>query len=440
MMQSSFKTENIHFKEIIKGSGLILSGKIMATGLGVISSLIIARYYGPDVMGIVAIINSVVAIVLIFGSMGMNTAILRLIPEYIEKYSIDDAWSVYKKVLYTVLLLSALYGVCVFLASPWIAISLFNLEILRSFFTIAAIFIPLMAVNSLNSETLRALQCKKRYALVQWLAALVNVTLLLLATFLFYHRYNPVYILFCVTAIMTPVLFWLVHSPFRLAKQGKPKITTREIFVLSFPMFLTSVMHLVIGRTDIIMLGAMTSAREVGVYNVALKLALLTSFILVSVNAMLAPKFSQLFHAGKLDELKMVARNCARLIFYATLPIIVIYLFFGNYILALFGKDFVSGRTALFFLIGGQFVNSAAGSVGYFLDMTGHQKVFQYIVMFGAVLNIMLNFLLIPHFGINGAAFASMISIATWNIMAAVAIKKRFGFFISYIPRLGGAH
>ncbi len=435
-----FKIENIHLKEIIKGSGLVFLGKIMATGLGLVSSLIVARYYGPEVVGIVAIINSIVAIALVLGCMGMNTAILRLIPEYIEKYSIDDAWSAYKKVLFKVALLSSLCGASVFLLSPWMARSLFNKQILLPFFKFAALFIPIMAVNSLNGETLRALQNKKRYAFVQWLPALINVALLLLTTFLFYHRYNPVYIIFCVTTIMAPVLFWLLRSLFRYAQQREPRITTRELFALSFPMFLTSVMHLVMGKTDIIMLGAMTSAREVGIYSVALKLALLTSFILVSVNAMLAPKFSQLFHAGKLNELKMVARSCARLIFYATLPIVVAYLLFGNYILAWFGKDFVSGRMALIFLIGGQFVNSAAGSVGYFLVMTGHQKIFQYIVMFGAGLNIVLNFILIPHFGINGAAFASMISIAIWNIMAAVAIKRKFGFFISYIPRFRGIH
>lgn len=415
-------------------------GKIMATGLGVVSSLIVARYYGPEVVGIVAIINSVVDIALIFGSMGMNTAILRLIPEYLEKYSVDDAFSIYKKIFLAIATLSVMCGTSVFLFAPWMAYSLFKKEILTPFFKLAAFFIPIIAINSLNSETLRSFQNKEEYALVQWLPTLINVILLLLVTFLFYHRYNPVYIFFCTTAIMAPILFWLVRSPFRNAQQKKSRITTREVFALSFPMFLTSVMHLVMGKTDIIMLGAMTTAREVGIYSVSLKLSLLTSFILVSVNAMLAPKFSQLFHAGKLEDLKMVARNCARLIFYATLPIVVIYLFFGDYILALFGRDFVSGRMALVILIGGQFVNSAAGSVGYFLDMTGHQKVFQYIVMFGAVLNIVLNFILIPHFGINGAAFASTISIATWNIMAAVAIKKRFGFFISYIPRLRRVH
>jgi len=430
----SFFAKNKHFLEVLKGSSLVLLAKLAATGFSMISSLIIARYYGAEVVGILAIINSVLSISVIFGIMGSNVAILRLIPEYIEKFSIPHAYAVYKKVLLLVIFLSSIVGGILYFLAPWIALSIFKKKILISFLIISSPFVLVLAVNSLNGETLRALQNIKKYALVQLFSSVMTMILLVFLSFFFYYRYNPVYIMFGVNLLMIPLLFFMVRKSFVVLKKKKSEISTAKIISLSFPMFLTSVMHLVIGQTDLIMLGSMVATREVGIYSIALKLAMLTSFILVAVNSIVAPKFSQLYHSGQMDDLRIVAQNSAKLIFFATFPIILVFSFLGTYVLKFFGNDFVEGIYALIFLVLGQFINAASGSVGYFLDMTGNQKLSQKIVMFGAGLNIFLNFILIPRYGINGAAFASMVSIGTWNIIALITIKMKYGFFISYFP------
>lgn len=421
---------------MIKGSSFVLLAKVAATVFSMISGLIMARYYGAEVVGILAIINSALSISVIFGVMGSNVAILRLVPEYIERFSISHAYAVYKKVLLLVIFMSSIIGGILYLLAPWIALSIFDKKILISFFMIASPFVLVLAVNSLNSETLRALQNIKKYALMQLFSSVMIVVMLAITTYSFYYRYNPIYIMLGVNLLMMPLLFFMVGKSFAVLKKKKSKISTTEIISLSFPMFLTSVMHLVIGQTDLIMLGCMSTTRDVGIYSIALKLAMLTSFILVAVNSMVAPKFAQLYHSGQMDDLKIVAQNSAKLVFFATFPVVLVYSFLGTYVLKLFGNDFVEGVYVLIFLVLGQFINAAAGSVGYFLDMTGNQVLFQKIVMFGAGLNIFLNFILIPRYGINGAAFASMVSIGSWNIIAAVTIKMKYGFFISYFPRI----
>ena len=431
-----FLTKNEHFLEVIKGSSFVLLAKVAATVFSMISGLIMARYYGAEVVGILAIINSALSISVIFGVMGSNVAILRLVPEYIERFSISHAYAVYKKVLLLVIFMSSIIGGILYLLAPWIALSIFDKKILISFFMIASPFVLVLAVNSLNSETLRALQNIKKYALMQLFSSVMIVVMLAITTYSFYYRYNPIYIMLGVNLLMMPLLFFMVGKSFAVLKKKKSKISTTEIISLSFPMFLTSVMHLVIGQTDLIMLGCMSTTRDVGIYSIALKLAMLTSFILVAVNSMVAPKFAQLYHSGQMDDLKIVAQNSAKLVFFATFPVVLVYSFLGTYVLKLFGNDFVEGVYVLIFLVLGQFINAAAGSVGYFLDMTGNQVLFQKIVMFGAGLNIFLNFILIPRYGINGAAFASMVSIGSWNIIAAVTIKMKYGFFISYFPRI----
>ena len=82
----------------------------------------------------------------------------------------------------------------------------------------------------------------------------------------------------------------------------------------------------------------------------------------------------------------------------------------------------------------GQFVNIMCGSVGYFLTMTGEQKAFNYIIFMGGGVNILLNLLLIPKYGIDGAAAASFVSTCLWNIAALKYIKNKYNLYIGYWP------
>ena len=68
--------------------------------------------------------------------------------------------------------------------------------------------------------------------------------------------------------------------------------------------------------------------------------------------------------------------------------------------------------------------------------MTGKQLVFMKVLFAGAILNVMLNYFLIPIWGINGAAIASMISIIFWNLSMVIFINRKYGFLTFYIPFL----
>jgi O-antigen/teichoic acid export membrane protein len=66
--------------------------------------------------------------------------------------------------------------------------------------------------------------------------------------------------------------------------------------------------------------------------------------------------------------------------------------------------------------------------------MTGNQNIYASILFFGAILNVVLNLILIPKYGINGAAIASMSSLIVWNLSMVLVVKKKFGFYTFYIP------
>lgn len=181
----------------------------------------------------------------------------------------------------------------------------------------------------------------------------------------------------------------------------------------------------------------MSSTELVGIYAVSMKLALLTSFILASVNIVLAPKISELYYLHKHDELQSVVQKTTKLIALLSLPIVVILIVFGELFLSFFGADFVIGYMALVFLLVGQIFSVFSGPAEFFLNMTGHQKELNITTIACAILNIVLNYFLIPIYGIEGAASASMISLIVMKIVTLAYIKMNFGFYMIYLPALG---
>jgi O-antigen/teichoic acid export membrane protein len=69
--------------------------------------------------------------------------------------------------------------------------------------------------------------------------------------------------------------------------------------------------------------------------------------------------------------------------------------------------------------------------------MTGREKAFQNIILTAGAINIVLNAALIPRYGINGAAVASMVSMVFWNLMSVCYISRNLGIKTYYTPVLG---
>ena len=95
---------------------------------------------------------------------------------------------------------------------------------------------------------------------------------------------------------------------------------------------------------------------------------------------------------------------------------------FSEYILHLFGPNYIVASTPLVILLSAQLYNSVSGPSAIYLNMTGKQRVLNWILIIGLLTNIFLNLYLIPNYGMNGAAIATLVSLVLWNSMAAIYI------------------
>jgi len=426
------------FYEILEGSGWAAGAHIIGMGLTMTTSVIVVRVYGADVMGIVAIIKSFLMFVTIFTVMGTHTSILRFIPEHLTKYSVSSAFKVYRKTQYFVASVSIIACILLFFSSNLIADKVFSKPNLSYFFALAAFFVIFRSLMILNTQAVRGLRLIRTFAFMQLLPHLSMFLILIATTILFFNKYNPVYALFASFIVTALVGIFIMDREFknRIGQNDHiHKMKMKSIVSISAPMFMTATTTFLIGQTGVILLGMFRSEHEVGYYAIAVKLATLVSFLLSAINSMAAPKFSELYHSGKIDELIHVAKKSTKLIFWTTAPILLILVTFGKPILwLLFGREFTKAYLALVFLVVGQFIHSISGSTANFMNMTGNHLILTKTKMASAFINLILGLILIPKFGINGAAIAGMVGISFWNIFVLYIIQIKFGKTIGYFP------
>jgi O-antigen/teichoic acid export membrane protein len=292
----------------------------------------------------------------------------------------------------------------------------------------------------LNTQAVRGLRIIRLFALMQVLPQLFNLLFLFFIGFFWNDQDVPVYaVLFGYT--VTGLIGWFfMEISFRKMMNSDDKIykvSFKAIVSISVPMFMTASMMIIIAETGVLMLGFYRNQDEVGYYAIAVRLATLTTFVLQAVNSMAGPKFSELFYTDKMDVLFYVAKKSAKLIFYTTTPILIFFICFGRpTINIIFGPKFAVAYLPLVILVIGQFINSVSGSTGMFLNMTGNQKAYRNIMCIATILNVGLNFCLIPWIGFNGTAISAMVSISFWNIAALSYIKQKYGQTTGYFPKL----
>jgi O-antigen/teichoic acid export membrane protein len=195
----------------------------------------------------------------------------------------------------------------------------------------------------------------------------------------------------------------------------------------SWTFFLFSVATLLYLRADIICLGFFQNPEQIGVYNISARIADTISFPLHILTFGLSPLISGLYHSGDKMKLQQTVTSSTRAIFILSAIPAILILFFGIPVLRIFGSHFENGYSSLVILTCANFLNALAGPAGYVLAMTGHERLAFLSMTLACMVNIAMNFVLIPLYGINGAALAVACAIITWNILIAVYTVKKTG-------------
>lgn len=237
--------------------------------------------------------------------------------------------------------------------------------------------------------------------------------------------------LYVTAAVITFVIgVWLLRRsrPAELTEKPEPIYESAAWRKAVIPLALISGLQLINNYADLIILGIFRSDEEVGIYRAVFQVALLVIFGLQAMNQVLQPHFARLYQRGDHDRLQRLVTTSARVTLALALPPVMIFIVFGADILGwVFGDAFRAGSVALAILVGGQLVRAFLGYGGALLSMTGYEQVAMRVAAYAAVGNVILNTILIPPFGLEGAAFSTALTFAMWHLALVWQIKNKTG-------------
>jgi O-antigen/teichoic acid export membrane protein len=216
---------------------------------------------------------------------------------------------------------------------------------------------------------------------------------------------------------------------FKNTKTSQIQLTNLKILSKSLPMMLSGVMIFLLNWTDILMLGAMTSERNVGIYNAAFKIGFIVIIVIASFNVIIGPKITEFYSQGQKEALKNFVHKSTRLITFISIPLVILVLVFNKFLLLSLGRNYSEGSTVLIIITIAAFLNAASGNVDLILNFTNNQTALFKINIMVLVVNVFLNYFLISHYGIEGAAIASLVSTLLLNLACVFYIKKKLGFY-----------
>lgn len=413
---------------LLRGAGGLFILNMVGLGLSFISNIVLARTMNNESYGTYTLALSYMQILILFSLVGLDTALVRYIPTYLPKGDLGRLRGILQYGLSHVAISSSLIagltgGVV------WLLRGRLGPETTTTFL-VALVLVPLLSVTTLREAGLRAFKQVIRAAIPEMMLRPTLLMLLALCLFLFNRQQlsAPTAMALTIAAVATSFLlgtFWLMRALPNGMRQAEPIFERRVWLKVALSLAFITSMNIFLKRTDIFMIGALLSREEVGFYGTAARFAELGMFGLGAVNAIAAPLISELYNEDKHDELQRVITLAARGIAAITTLITMGLVVFGPFLLGIFGEAFRVAYLPLLILLAGQVINALTGTSGFIMAMTGHQNQAAVMVGITAVINVILNILFIPQWGMVGAALATAITVGGYNIVLVIYLINK---------------
>lgn len=387
--------------------------------------MIIARV-GPEEYGIVSLALAVTGIMYTLSILGLETGISRYIAFYQGKNDYPRMKGVIISSFKLTIPVCLLIIGTVFIFSDFISSVFFRAPDLSPLLKIMGIAVlPYLLYNIF----IAALTGLKKIEYLVFLRQVVESATKLIATVILLSLgfgIIGVAAAYLITYVLVVVLsFYFLEKTFHFIRTKVAGVSMRrELLSYSIPLLVGGIISQVLSWTDILMLGYFKNAADIGIYNTAMPTAGLMLFFPAVIGALFLPTITTSYAKGLLHDIKRVYSKVAKLIVAANIPVLLIMVFFSEDLLAfLFGREYFQGGWALRFLAIGYFFYAAVTTSNSVLDMLKKTKILMFAGILSTSLNAVLNYLLIPVYGINGAAIASASSLIAGSV---------FSVFFSY--------
>jgi O-antigen/teichoic acid export membrane protein len=426
--------------EASRMSLIAFSIRIVSAVIAFVSQVLMARWMGSFEYGIFVLVWVTMVIVGNLACLGFHTSIIRFIPEYRERNMLAELRGIVLTsrlfVLVASTTIAGLGALGVWLLSPFIE----NYYVVP--FILGLICMPMIAMSDLLQGLARAnswaLFALAPTYLVRPVLILALMVLMLLVGFAPDARTA---IFASIAATYATTLGQLIGITARIGKKipaGPRKLHFAQWFLVSLPIFLVEGFFFLLTNADVLMVGAYMNPNDVAVYFATVKTLALVHFVYFAVKAGVAQRYAQFTH-GEPEKLAAFARETVSWTFWPSLLMALLVLVLGEPMLSLFGPEFVAGYPLLFLLVFGVVARAAVGPCESLLTMSGNQNICAAVYAMTLALNIGLNLVLIPLFGLWGAAMATAFAMIFEAGALSFTVWRRLGIVMVIFVAAKGA-
>lgn len=412
-------------QQITKGSSLLFTGSIVAVIFGFLYRAVIARFLGPAGYGLISLGIMFLGIGTTISLLGLQTTLKRYIPQYRVNNEESKITGLVSFVTIVSLCVSIIFTVLVFLFSESISVGLFHNENFTQVLRIFSLGVPLAVLERLLREIFLGFKKVKYGVLTRTLSE--NVFVLVLAALVILLGGSLLEISFSyIFSLFLGTIIGVILLEVKTFTMGRPKkfLDKKKVLLFSIPLFVSSSIGLVLSWSDSFMIAVFMPANQVGLYNAAYPIGMTIGIFVPAFGSIFVPITSEFYAKREKQKIEELFDAIKRWLFLITFPLLVFILFFSRDILLLvFGSRYTSAWNVLITISLGSFFICLVGTTTELLQVFENVKTLLLFNSTGAGMNIILNLIFIPKWGIEGAAFAYTISIIYVNIALLIKCK-----------------
>lgn len=431
MLNKSKKQNAILLSALAKGAVIIFIGILISKVFGYFFRAILARFIGGDGYGLFSLGFTISNILVVFALIGLPEGLKYFIPFYESRKKFSRVREIISFSFKISLATSIIAAVFLFLFSQIISENIFGIPALTSVLRVFAFVIPCAVLSAVVVYILQAFRCAKYFSIIRQI--IENISRVIFAIVFIFLGFNVIGatlahgLAFLITFIIGFIVIEKKVFPFFL-RHNFEKGVPREVLSYSFPLFLVSLIWIPITSIDTIFLGFFRTTFEVGVYNVIIPTANLITTIPEIVLMFFLPLLSSLYGKRLISNIKSFYITATKWTFMLSIPFFILMLFYSRQLIhLLFGESYVSGALSFSIVLVGYFFVSLFSTSTSVLQVFKKQKKLLFITIITCVSVISFGIILIPFFGLMGAALSTSVSLILFNLLCLLETKRLLG-------------
>lgn len=418
---------SIGFKGILRGSAFVFACRIAGAVAAFATQVFLARWMGAAELGAYVFALSSCILLSTLVGLGYSKAAVRFLGEALE----DRAPGRHRGFIRTGRQIALIFGALV-AAGVTLFAGLTDMLVDKEYFysyAFAMAAVPLFASMRLDG----AIALANSWVRLSFIPTQVlRPGLLLLFVALIWYAGielsagKVMAVHFAVILALALGELWILRQRLAPVLGGaEPEFERRRWTRTAIPLLIIVIMTSYLPEVTVVIIGLYLPTDEVAIFNACFRVAFLITFGVNAVDAMMLPRVSRLYVAGDQKQMQSLVSRASVLKFAGGAFAVLILLFFGKAILGIFGPEFVVGYQTLLILAISQWLIGAMGSLSNLLNVTGHQDYCLHVFFWALLVLIGLNLLLVPRFGIIGAAVSTLGVILFWNLWLYRAVVLR---------------